>query len=463
MMWRDARLLASVAAAIVSLLGTGPARAAARDEFAWAIPIEVPAGAPVVGLDLPFVVYRDCVSPALRDLRVLNGAGEVVPYALQQPGPAISSMPTTLRLALFPLRGAAAVSGAALQLRIDAGKTFIEVQGAPAAAVAAPLSGYFLNADGLDRAIDTLTFGWPDTAADFAVNVVLAASDDLVNWRVVVPRAPLARLRQAGATFEQRSVPLPVTRSRYWRVSAEHNGDELPLITSVDATLVLASVPPRRSQLEVGGTSLPQEPGLYEFDLGAQLPVDRVALALPDMNTVAQVEFLARRTAVHDWHLLTSTSVYRMQTTNGELLSPPVIVRVERARHWRIKVDQRGGGIGGDLPRLRAGWLPDRLVFVTRGEGPFELVYGSAAASAAEVPLDILLPSGDATMGPTRGAGLPSARAGEPREAGGPELLLPRPPPGPWRIWIMWAALLVGVATLGALAWNLSRQLRLNS
>ena len=191
--------------------------------------------------------------------------------------------------------------------------------------------------------------------------------------------------------------------------------------------------------------------------------MDRVALALPDVNTVAQVEYFARRSAAEDWRLLTSVSVYRLQTANGELLSPPLVVRGERARHWRVKVDQRGGGIGGGVPRLRAGWLPDRLVFVTRGEGPFELVYGSAAAPGAEVPLDTLLPSGDTTLGPTSGPGLPVAHAGEPREAGGPDRLLPPAPPRPWRAWIMWAALIAGVATLGTLAWNLARQMRVNS
>ena len=107
--------------------------------------------------------------------------------------------------------------------------------------------------------------------------------------------------------------------------------------------------------------------------------------------------------------------------------------------------------------------MPDRLVFVTRGEGPFELVYGSAAAPGAEVPLDTLLPSGDTTLGPTSGPGLPVAHAGEPREAGGPDRLLPPAPPKPWRAWIMWAALIAGVATLGTLAWNLARQMRVNS
>jgi hypothetical protein len=350
------------------------------------------------------------------------------------------------------------VSGAALQLRIDGGRTSIEVEGAPAEPAPAPVSGYFVNASSLDRAIDTLTFGWPDEAPDFAANLVLAASDDLVNWRVVVAcaaRAPATWRRDLRAA--QRSAARDA--ARFWRVSAERDG-ELPQITSADATLVMASVPLERLQLEVGGRAVPQSPGLYEFDLGAQLPVDRVELALPDVNTVAKAEYFARRSAAEDWRLLNSVSVYRLQTANGELLSPPLAVRGERARLWRVKVDQRGGGIGGSVPRLRAGWLPDRLVFVTRGEGPFELVYGSAAAPGAEVPLDSLLPSGDTTLGPTRGPGLPVAHAGEPREAGGPDDCGAGSPRPPWRAWIMWAAPIAGVATLGTLAWNLARQMR---
>jgi hypothetical protein len=434
-----------------------------REDFAWAMPIEVPPGAPLVRLEVPLEVYRDCTSPVLRDLRVLNGAGEVVPYALQQPEPAVLGMQTTLRLPLFPLRGDAAVSGAALQLRIDGGKTSIEVEGASPEPAIAPVSGYFVNAESLDRPIDALTFGWPEEAPDFAVNVVLAASDDLVNWRVVVPRAPLARLRQEGAVFEQRSASLPATRARYWRVSAERAG-ELPQITSADATLVSASVPIERQQHEVGGTPATDSPGTYDFDLGARLPVDRVALALPDVNTVASIEYLARGSVAEQWRLVTSASVYRLQTATGELLSPPLQVQRARDRYWRIRVDPRGGGIGGGVPRLRTGWLPDRLVFVTRGKGPFELVYGSASsAPGAEVALETLLPSGDATLGPTLGPDLPVARAGERQEAGGPDRLLPPAPPAPWRTWLLWAALVAGVATLGTLAWNLARQMRADS
>jgi len=446
-------------------LAATAACAGVRDEFAYSLPVEVPPGKPVVRVDVPLAVYRDCVDPALRDLRVLNGAGEVVPYALRRPVSARDAAPTMQRLPLFPLRGEAAVPGAALQLRIEAGKTSIEVEGAPpgalASPVAAPISAYLVNASAVDSAIGSFTFGWPEETEDFAVNLVISASDDLVNWRDVARRAPLARLRHAGDVFEQRSVSFPATRAQFWRVSPEPSG-QLPEITAVDATLVTASVPVARLQIEVDGAAVTGQSDLYDFDLGAELPVDRVELVLPQLNTVAHAELLAREGATADWRTLNSLNMYRLQSANGELLSPPVEIATVPARHWRIKVDPRGGGIGRGIPRLRVGWLADQLLFVARGPGPFEIVFGSAEARGAAVPLDTLLP-GDATFASMTGVEIPLAATGAAHEAGGPSLLLPPPPTAPWRTWILWAALIAGVAVLAVVAFNLARQLRLNA
>jgi hypothetical protein len=448
-------------ATALATFAAGDAGAALRDDFAWSLPLEVPAGAPVVRLDVPLAVYRDSVDPGLGDLRVLNGAGEVVPFALRRPEPSVHGMPTTLSMPFFPLHGAEAVSGAALQLRIDAGRAFIEVQGGEPAATSAPISGYLMTADHFDRAIDALVFNWPDESPDFSMNLTIAVSEDLVHWRVIVPRAPLARLRHGGQVFEQRTVDVPATRARYWRVSPELPG-ELPVITLAAATLVMGSIPVERLQLAITGTADPERAGSYLFDLAAQLPVDRVTLALPDVNTVAQVEFHSRSSSREAWRLLNNASVYRIQSANGDLVSEFLIVPPVPQRYWRVGVDQRGGGIGGGTPQLRVGWLADQLVFMTRGSGPFEIVYGNAESvgTAAGVPLETLLPSGDATFARLTEGGIPLAHAGERREAGGPARLLPPPPPGPWRLWILWAALLGGVAVLGAVAFKLARQMR---
>jgi hypothetical protein len=422
-----------------------------REQFAYAIPLDVRGDAPVVRMDVPLDVYRASVMPGLRDLRVLNGAGEVVPHAFQSAEPAVRGTPTIQGVPWFPLRGEAAVSGAPLQLRIESGETSIQVEGAPPAQANAPITGYLVNAGGLETPISAFDFRWTDETPDFAINVAIAASDDLIYWHDVVSLAPLARLRQGGAVFEQRVVPVPASRARYWRMSVQ-SGGKLPEIVAVFATLVTASVPVERMQLEVAGKPVAGEQGTYEFDLGAQLPVDRVTLGLPDVNTVAQVVYLSRRSPAEDWRLRHSSSVYRMRSANGELVSEPLAVSADAARYWRVQVDPRGGGIGRGLPSLRAGWLPDRLVFVTRGGGPFELVYGSASATDAAVPLERILPRNEVE--------LPTAYPGVPGEAGGPALLLPAAPPRPWRAWVLWMSLIAGVATLGALALNLARQMR---
>jgi hypothetical protein len=438
-------------ALFVSGTVAGVANEPLREQFAYAIPLDVRVGAPVVRMDLPFEVYRDSVMPGLRDLRVLNGAGEVVPHAFQPAEAAVRGGPTIQGVPLFALRGEAAVSGAPLQLHIESGQTSIQVEGAPPPQASAPITGYLINAGTLETAISAFDFRWADETPDFAISVAIAASDDLIYWHDVVSLAPLARLRQGGAVFEQRNVPVPAERARYWRLSVQ-SGGRLPEIVSVFATLVTASQPVERKQLEVTGKPVAGEPGTYEFDLGAQLPVDRVALGLPDVNTVAQVAYLSRRGPSEDWRPRHSTSVYRMQSPNGEMISEPLAVSADAARYWRVQVDQRGGGIGSGVPQLRAGWLPDRLVFVTRGGGPFELVYGSASATDAAVPLERILPAGDVE--------LPEAHPGLPGEAGGPEMLSPAPPPRPWRAWVLWIALIAGVVTLGALALSLARQMR---
>jgi hypothetical protein len=444
-----------VAVSVLAVSSASAVEPPLREQFAYAMPMWVPDATPVVALPLPTAVYRDCVDPGLRDLRVLNGAGEVVPYALRRPPSESAAATTALNLPLFPLRGDSRDAAAALQLSIIEGRTQLEVQGGSQSPP--PISAWLIDASKVDAALGTFTWEWPSDAADFSLNVVLEASDDLENWRTIAPYAPLARLRHAGEMFEQRAISIVPTRARYWRLGLAGQG-ELPPFTAVSATPIAGAVPVERQQAQAAGTTRAGEPGIYLFDLGAQLPVDRVELLLPDINTVAEVEVFARRDPGHEWQDVTRGVVYRLQSASGELTSSALPATAQPRRYWRVKVNPRGGGIGQGIPTLRAGWLADQLVFVTRGAGPFELVYGSFAAPSADVALASLLPAGDAAS--FDATGLPLAQAYEPREAGGRELLEAPPPERPWRAWVLWAALLAGVATLAALATSLARQMR---
>ena len=427
-----------------------------RERFAYSIPLSVPPGEPVVRLDLPFAVYRDCADPVLRDLRVLNGAGELVPFSMRHAESKIQRPMAPMRLPLFPLRGPAVESPSSLRFRLESGGAVVEVAGADAGDHSgdAPVSAYLVNAESVETPIDSLSWEWPEETADFTLALVVSASDDLENWRTVASNAPLARLRHGGERFEQHKVVFTATRARYWRVSAQGSGS-LPPFSSVTATRVVGAIPAERLYVEVAGLAAPGRVADYEFDLGVRVPVDRVELLLPDINTVAEADFWTRRDPKDLWQRIEIGTVYRLQGTGGEITSPALEFLPEPRRYWHVKVNPRGGGIGSGVPRLRVGWVNDQLVFVTRGGGPFEIVYGSYDATPGNVELDSILAAAGSIP-----ADIPLASAGQPREAGGTEMLRAPPPPGPWRIWILWIALVTGVVTLGALAWSLARQMR---
>ncbi len=446
----------SVAALCVAVPAAGEN---VRDQFAYAARISPWPGAPLQWFELPVSAYRDATDPALRDLRVLNAGGEVVPYALQRPASVISRPAAGLRLALFPLRGEQAEKPSALSLTISGDTTSLELQGGAVAAADAPLVAYLIDGRGAETTISSFEFELPQAAADFSVIATLEVSDDLSRWRTVNGLVTLTRLRHGGAIFENLAASFPPTRANYWRLRAQP-GVALPEFTGVLAVPVAGNVAVARNEYTVAGQPS-GKPGEYLFDLGAHLPVDRLDLELPEINTVAQVDYYARRAEHEPWRHVSRAGVYRLQATANELRSPPLEISADASRFWKVVVDPRGGGLGGGVPDLRAGWLPHRVLFVARGSAPFELVYGNFGAQNAETALANLLPGGSRALDEM--VAQPFAQVSEPRVAGGLERLEPPPPSGRWRLAVLWSALGVGVLSLGAIAWRLARQMRATS
>ncbi len=407
-------------------------------------------------------MYRDSLHPGLHDLRVLNGKGEVVPYTLQRPRASVAHPPAPRYLPIYAMRGDPVEASAALSLRLNVygDSTSLEVLRADEPRPEAPLIAFLVDARGLTDAIDALAFVLPE-ARDFSVTAVLEASDDFATWRTVSPRVPLARLIHGGQVFENLGVTVQPTRARFWRLSALP-GETLPNFASVAATPVSGSVVIERKRIEAAGRPVSGANGEFEFDLGAQVPVDRLQLELPDVNTVARVEYFARRAPGDAWRPVARAAVYRLQTATqlegDELRSAPLAIAADSSRYWRVVVDPRGGGVGAGVPGLVAGWLAHRVVFVARGTGPFELVYGNFAAGDAEVALGELLPGGAVSAEVTLAQ--PAALVHPTRLAGGTGRLQPPPPPGNWRLALLWIALAVGVLSLAGMAWRLARQMR---
>lgn len=435
-----------------------PALAAAEQprDFASGIPLETGGGA-LVQVELPAAVYEGVVRADLGDLRIFNGAGEVVPHALRPRVTVTTRKSEPIPVPLFPIRTDAPSGVEGVQLRLDtrSGRTVIDLRAREGkAGSGATLVGYLADTRALDKPIRALRLELPAGADQLVARVTIEASDDLRQWATLASGAPLLKLSAGGQRLEQLGIEVPARTSKYLRISWPRAGPAVELSgLAVEPGEATAEVP--RQWREVAATPAKDARGDHEFDLGGQFPVDRLRVGVPQPNTVAPVEILSRAKSADPWRRVTAATVYRLTRDGADVTGAELAIGVNTDRYWLVKPDPRGGGIGAGPLVLGAGFLPHRLVFAARGAGPFQLAYGSREAKPAGLSIDTLIPGYRGEEAPS-GLTIEVARTAAPRSLGGAAVTRDRVD---WRRWTLWGSLVLGVAMLGWMAFRLGGQI----
>jgi hypothetical protein len=181
--------------------------------------------------------------------------------------------------------------------------------------------------------------------------------------------------------------------------------------------------------------------------------VDRLKLQLPQNNAIAPMQVFSRNNTSDAWKRVTRTVAYRLHQDGQDISNPEIVVAPSMRRYWMFRVDQQGGGIGEGAILVRAGWIGREIVFAARGDGPFMLAYGNGKAQANALAIKTLVPGWGSDTAPQISLAI-----------SGPVQTLAGAAAARQRIDMkkagLWAALLVGVAFLGFMAWRLSKQLQ---
>jgi hypothetical protein len=432
--------LTLLAATSTLVTGTSP------KDFAYRMQVVGTGDAAAYRVTLPLAVYQKIVHPDLADLRVFNGNGEQVPFALERPAAGTVANAATA-LSVFPLKDDSGATLDAIRVTIESGKGAINVQTSGQNPPTGRINSYLVDGRALlDTPVSALRLEWPQDAADFAGRVKVEASDSLSDWRIVTGTAPIANLHSSAERLVEQRVEFSPTKARFWRLS--WSGATAPFVlTSVLGEPAKQNVEARHTSLSVAATPAKTAPGEFEYDLGATVPVDRANLELPDINTVVDVELLSRERSQDAWHLVRRSGFYRLKSDGEELRNGPVSVAPTSDRYWLLRTDPKRGGLGAAAPHLVVEWVPHEVVFVARGVGPFSLAYGSTSAEAAAVSLAVL---------PTNVA-IASASLSSPESAGGDSLLQPPAAPFPWKTPLLWSVLIAGAGLLAWMAYRLSK------
>jgi hypothetical protein len=421
-------------------------------DFASGMPVVTSADAAAYRVALPLAVYQGTVNESLADIRVFNASGEVVPYAISRPSARTLPRGPGTALPLFALRDDSAAAADAVRVTIDAPGGAVKLQTRGTAAVGGVIRQYILDGRPLGGALSALQLIWPEGAADFSGRLRVDASNDFASWRTLADSAPIANLHANGQQLVNNRVEFAATQAKYWRLS--WIGKSAPFdLTAVIAQPADSRVEAERSTLAVAGSAQGVAHGEYQFDLGARLPIEKINLELPELNSVVAVELRSRANPQDPWRHIAVGKFYRVNTADGELRNEPIDIAADSDRYWLAREADGIGAATGEPLRLAVGWTPSDVVFLARGSGPFMLTYGSALAPAADTDLSAI-PTAVTVVHAVLGAS---------RELGGQSRLIAPAAAFPARRVLLWAMLALCVCSLAWMAYRLTNDMGKNA
>lgn len=434
------------------------AHAASESDFAYGYTLQVQGNNSIYSLTLPEAIYRGLTRADRGDLRIFNSQGAVVPHYIKRAEQLTEVPSPEISLPVFPLYTeiAATVAGDGHNAHIvtnDKGAIIDITYGKGVTGETRRISAYILDLSQLQQVPNALHFNWAQDQGDFVINVKVEGSDDLAQWRSLVSHSTLSNLHYAQHDLIQRRIDLPVRKMNYLRLS--WSGDKPLPFTGVTAQFPAYYQPQERKWSTFSVTATDDENRYYYFDTYSVLPVDRVNIELPQLNTLVRVSLESAASDKGPWYGRYQGLLYDVQFESHQLKTPDRQLNVTTHRYWRMQLLGKEAQLGG-MPKLRLGWIPEQLYFMAQGEPPFTLAYGSARVGPLSTPLGQLMNVADIQK---QAKLIKDAQLGSSRELGDVAVLTPPRPPTDWKQIVLWAVLIVGVAALAFMALRLYKQM----
>lgn len=478
-------------AMLICILVCISARAADKQNYAYGWPITTEGSSAAYQVELTPEIYAALTTPDLRDLDVVNAAGDSVPTAPYHPfATGARDQMRTLPMFAIPASDQPAINSEdSIRLHIERGPDgklrSLDAQVEPAqrtsgsgtamnettivAAPTSPVSGRFdgatkiiLDASHLRESILRLFVDW-NRQTNATPRFSIGVSDDLQSWRTIVPNAAVVRLAQDGNSLERHEIPLDNAPHTYLMLTRLDGASALPNLILNVVTPVSAQQPVQRwltATSDGVDETAPKNPDhvTFRYHLDAPLPINALNVQLSDDNSVARAQ-VSNQPMFGPKNLWTTGAgtfvAFRLRDGDTLLVNDPVQgVASARSRDWRVDL----AAPISHAPTLTVAYIPDRFVFLAQGAGPYRLIAGSATTRHSDAPVDVALSQLRASAGADWKP--PLATLGARSDLQGAKALTVEPPPTPqpWKTWLLWGVLVAAAAIVAALALSVLRE-----
>ena len=319
-------------------------------------------GATYVEVPLPWDLIARC-RPGCPDLRLIDDRGQEIPFELASERSESHSEAHSAKLLENSF-----VHGQYTQLIADAGEN-------------PPL-------------YDRVSIETPKP--DFIVWAELALSDDARTWRVVEPRAPIARFRSRAVDGTQ-TIPFRGLYSRYVRLRIFESSEQFP----VDAVRVINQVSHKAERTLIPASFSPvNSPEPAETSWSADLSVSAYPVSEVRISTTTPEFYRAVRISASndgkEWNYLASGTIYRY--AQASTVRESLAIEFYESfgyRFWRATIVNGDDAPLSDVHIALLG-APRKLLFKQQSGASYRVLYGNEKASAPRYDLSRYLDSGPA-------------------------------------------------------------------
>jgi len=454
---------------------TGPIR---PDTFTNRAAVELKGSGPFHQLVLPFAVYQGIHQHDLADLRIFNGQGEVVPYALLRQQSQTVSKRDEVTLPIFPIVVSNNKEGDAGDLSVEIRKntdgTLVAVKQSGTTIKNGKLvQGVILDASKIENNVRSLRLDVGPSNEPFHAYTV-STSDDLQHWRTLKSHAQLVRMEHDGRRIERNSVEWDGNAGKYLRVLWA-DPERAPAIKSAGVGTVHTSYDQAARLWSEPIAASKQDDNIYGYSLPGRLPLEQVRINLPQTNTLTQLQVrhyvegyrydkrrhVSKEREQGAWVTLANEVVYRLQSPQGEVVSPEITLHARPENRLQLVIDKRGGGVGATPPTLQVGFVPHTLVFLARGPEPFTLAWGAPKVDAAALDIGTLVPGYSADK--KLSAAQATLKLANIPTAANVATQTQQDSAAPASRGMLWAVLIIGLLVLGGMAAMLIKQMKQGS
>jgi hypothetical protein len=411
--------LASLSAALLFMQSSHVVLALETKTVAQQAAISVVGQGPFYRLNLPVTIYPTAAHVDLRDVRIRNASGNLVPHAWLHNEVAapqiISGVVGFYPIAVRSNGGTNEQSDLSLEFKQNVDGSLLNIRTKTAQAKSVK-SDSIIDVSQIKGSLLQARFE-VDENAEGLFPLSIEASDDLRHWHTISGDEQIAVLKRQGAKIEKLSVDLYGNRAKFlrlrWRDAAPAITIKSITIDSVQQNEVLA---PLQWSVAIKASNCSEN--YCDYLLPANTPIDSLRINLSEPNTLASIT-VSGQYPVHNTNgyqhrhhplyvlrhkrqppanataaqvILAQTVSYRLTQSNGEARSENVVMDGGIYTHLRLQTQGPINMLGQVAPSIEVASTPRSLIFLGRGSAPFSLSWGVDEKQGDALALATLVP-----------------------------------------------------------------------